>query len=1346
LTELQETRRAQLVGRAAEEWKSALIDLTGRNNLLHYRDLQRGTLDLTTADPMAIGQLLLGKTVKVSSLFDDPDQLDQVQRRIRAIHNKAKENEEERGLATVSIAWGLATWANKRGTWTPAAPVLLQSVSLKPVGAAQDEFDLSVTGEMELNPTLLHVLRLDFGREFDVAALTDRIDGAIDELWELTEVYKWLSDGADGIPGFAVEPRIVLANFAYAKLEMVRDLEFAFDEMVGHDMISALAGDLEARAAIRDRDSGASGVPSPDSVALADEFLILDADSSQNYAVNAVLGGQNLIIKGPPGTGKSQTISNLIASLVARGKKVLFVAEKRAAIDAVTKRIGQQGLGDLVLDLHSGVSSRRAFAQLIQKALETSRKAPRPGNEAELVRVESRRAALNSYARDLHKPRRPWGMSAYQIQSELFGLVSAHSDIRFRGGDIERLDGATADLAAHDLAHYVDLGGLSTAESNSPWANSPIVSTEEVREADEILNDVRHRVLSATWELLGRACRTTGTKLPETLGACAPVISLWCLAGELASVASPAIYALDLPAEQDALASAGRGAFARLLAALTSPAYRAARARVRVTLLPGSKIADGKLLSCVIRAAELVRHWVSSGNQGHPQSPVNLAECQSQYEYLMQLLHRLESLSGRPGLTGMRPDACETVLDALDADRATLGKLPELHRLRANMESVGLRRLLAHLAAERATAGNAVRAFRYAWLISVFEHIALHDLSVGNFSAAAQDRTVGEYSDGDRDHVRTTAARIRRAYAERVVAAQDEFPDQAALVQKQASLKRRHMAVRDFMQNASDVLLALKPCWAMSPLVVSRLVPPRPYFDVVIFDEASQVTPADAVTSILRGLQQVVAGDDKQLPPTAFFSSASVEEESGNANEDDLASLLGGTVGVESILDALNPLVGFRMLTWHYRSRDERLIAFSNEHVYDRTLTTFPGANADQVLRHVPAPWSGSADTNSPEPEVSKVVELILEHARQRPNESLGVITMGIKHASRIEEAVRQRLRSDPQLAARFARFFDEDQEERFFVKNIERVQGDERDAIILSIGYGKNSNGSLVYRFGPLLTEGGERRLNVAVTRAKSRLTLVSSFSSHDMNPERSSAKGVQLLRQYLQYVESGGANLGDMVHDRPALNPFEIDVRDTLTRRGLSLTPQYGSSGYWIDFAVRHPSQPGRYVLAIECDGATYHSAPSARDRDRLRQEQLERLGWRFHRIWSTDWFRHKDACADKVVAAYERTLREADKAPGNSLKDAFVAPPVVGPPIAPVEQAPARNASLRPFLYPGQEIAAYSDYDLDRLARWIRSDDILRTEEELLAEMMRELGFQRRGKNVVARLKAAIVRTKG
>ena len=381
----------------------------------------------------------------------------------------------------------------------------------------------------------------------------------------------------------------------------------------------------------------------------------------------------------------------------------------------------------------------------------------------------------------------------------------------------------------------------------------------------------------------------------------------------------------------------------------------------------------------------------------------------------------------------------------------------------------------------------------------------------------------------------------------------------------------------------------------MSPLVVSQLLPPLPYFDVVIFDEASQITPADAVTSILRGRQLVVAGDDKQLPPTAFFVSDSTDDDTDQPDPETPAPLMAGTAGFESILDALGSVLRFRQLLWHYRSRDERLIAFSNVHIYGRTLTTFPGISGGRVLRYVPVAWQPGADTNSPAPEADAVVDLILEHARERPEESLGVITMGIRHRDRIEERLRQRLRDDPELAGDLAEFFDENRDEEFFVKNLERVQGDERDAIILSIGYGKDARGGLPYRFGPLLTEGGERRLNVAVTRAKNRITLVSSFSSRDMDPDRSAAEGVKLLRQYLQYVESDGANLGDYVPDKPALNPFEVDVRDTLLRHGLKLTAQYGTSGYWIDFAVQHPTQPGHYILAIECDGATYHSSPA-------------------------------------------------------------------------------------------------------------------------------------------------------
>ena len=1237
--------RAGLVLRAARDWKNALVDLGGRNNLLHYRDLKLGTVDLTAADREVVGGLLLGKVTRVSALFADPVQREQMLRRVRTVHNKAKENFEERGLETLSIGCGLATWENKRAAWEPSAPVLLQRASLRPLGAGQDEFELSVTDELEVNPTLLHVLRVDFGCEVDQAALAGRLDGRIDELWELRETYQWICEQARRVPGFRVDERIVLANFAYAKLAMVSDLDSALDELAAHDLIAALAGDEQARAAIRGQGPGQGAVPGPDQVPLTDEFLVLDADSSQNYAINAVLGGQSLIVKGPPGTGKSQTIANLMASLIARGSKVLFVAEKRAAIDAVTKRLAQQDLGEMVLDLHDGVASRRAFAQMIGRALDASRNAPRPGNGAELQRVERRRDQLNGYVRALHGTREPWGMSVYDMRAGLLGLETARTEFRLRGAALDGLGGAAARQAAEDLAQYARLGGLTLVSRGSPWARSPIVSAEEARRADEVLDEVRRHALPGTLAMLGRAGSETGLPEPQTLAGWADLIDAWAKAAEALSAMTPAVYEIDLQAACEALAPAGRGSAGRLWAALTSGRYRAARAQLRAALPPGRKLGDRDLYSRAVAARDSARTWAGLGGRGIPRAPHTTAECQASYGHLLGQLAQLEAWSGQAGLAQMQAGDAEQILNRLDADRGTLARLPELRRLRASLQSAGLGEFLAGMAARQASEDFAVRAFWHAWLSSILDHLELTDLPLGSFTADAQDKTVWEFRGGDRRHIETTSARVRRAYAENAVRARDQFKDQAALVQHQAGLKRRHLPVRDFVRNAADVLLALKPCWAMSPLVVSQLLPPRAYFDVVIFDEASQITPANAVTSILRGRQLVVAGDDKQLPPTAFFASGSTDEDADQPEPDTPAALMAGTAGFESILDALGSVLGFRQLTWHYRSRDERLIAFSNAHIYDRTLVTFPGTGGSSVLSYVPAPWHPGADTNSPAPEVDAVVDLVLEHARERPAESLGVITMGIRHRDRIEERLRDRLRQDPQLAAELAGFFDESREERFFVKNLERVQGDERDAIILSIGYGKNARGNLVYRFGPLLTEGGERRLNVAVTRAKNRITLVSSFSSRDMDPERSTAEGVTLLRQYLQYAESDGANLGDQVQAKPALNPFEVDVRDTLLRHGLKLTPQYGTSGYWIDFAVQHPAQPGRYILAIECDGATYHSSHSARDRDRLRQEQLERQGWRFHRIWSTAWFHDKNTCTDKALTAYHDALRDAD-----------------------------------------------------------------------------------------------------
>jgi very-short-patch-repair endonuclease len=682
-------------------------------------------------------------------------------------------------------------------------------------------------------------------------------------------------------------------------------------------------------------------------------------------------------------------------------------------------------------------------------------------------------------------------------------------------------------------------------------------------------------------------------------------------------------------------------------------------------------------------------------------------------------------------------------LDALLADIPTLAKLPELHRLRGTLEASLLGELLESVDAQPLNRSEAADTLSFAWHASVVEHLQLSDPRLGAFEGSQHDELVSEFQEADREHIGTTPQRVRRLCAEQAVRAEDATPEDASLIRAEANKKRKHLATRQLFSAAPEMMMAIKPCWAMSPLVVSQVLPSdRPYFDVVIFDEASQIRPAEAMTAILRGKQLVVAGDEHQLPPTSFFNSTNPEIED-DSDLDQLA--VDGSY--ESILEALAAFIDFRMLEWHYRSRDERLINFSNVHVYDRGLTTFPGIVGPDCVSHVSVPHvAGEVGGElSASAEVEKVVELILAHAREHPDQSLGVITMGMKHAERIEEARRQALEEDEE--EELAEFFDESRPEPFFVKNLERVQGDERDAIILAVGYGKNADGRLLYHFGPLNMEGGERRLNVAVSRAKERMTLVSSFDHRDMDPERSTGRGVELLRSYLEYCSSNGARLGDADTTKPELNPFEVDVRNNLERAGILLDPQHGCSGYRIDFAAKHPRRPGQMVLAIECDGATYHSSQSARDRDRLRQEHLERLGWRFHRIWSQDWFANKQAEVDRAKAAFEAAMRaedeidaKAEAASRENEERKVAGPPGETDPTA-IDDNGSRPRAACPVRTGRAGIEQYSPAELAALIKWIEADTLLRTKEQLIDAAIQQLGFRKRGSRIVSALEGAI-----
>lgn len=629
--------------------------------------------------------------------------------------------------------------------------------------------------------------------------------------------------------------------------------------------------------------------------------------------------------------------------------------------------------------------------------------------------------------------------------------------------------------------------------------------------------------------------------------------------------------------------------------------------------------------------------------------------------------------------------------------------------------------------------------FEFIWLYSALEQVLSSDPGLASFNGRTHEQIITEFIRLDRERVRLAADRVRRLHAERAIEAMNQHFDQANLVKSEASKKSRHIPLRELLARAPDVLTRIAPCWVASPLSVSQLLDAgKRHFDIVVFDEASQVQQEEAIPSLYRASQVVVAGDRHQLPPTTFFATA-VEGEDEIQTDDEgardaMATATSAIGGFESLLGTLEAFLPNWLLEWHYRSEDERLIAFSNTHIYSGRLVTFPSARGHAAIRHILVPHDSSlgSQEESASREVEEVVRQVLQHAETRPQETLGVITMGITHANRIQIAMDRAI----ELRSDLSDFFSLDREERFFNKNLETVQGDERDAIILSIGYGKAANGDLPHRFGPLTQEAGHRRLNVAITRAKRRICVISSFSHHEIDLNRSGSRGVQLLKAYIEYAASGGTRLPDAEHaGEVGLNAFEADVRDAIETCGITLRTQFGASRYRIDLVAMHPEKPGRPVLAIECDGASYHSSATARDRDRLRQAHLQRLGWRFHRIWSTDWFYSREQELERLVVAYKDAVRRADLADTDVLK-----PPVLvqAQSISPTPTQPtALSRGPRPPVPAYDNIDQYSEQELQQLAEWIASDGLLRTNDELIREMFEALPYERMGGRIRTRL---------
>ena len=553
----------------------------------------------------------------------------------------------------------------------------------------------------------------------------------------------------------------------------------------------------------------------------------------------------------------------------------------------------------------------------------------------------------------------------------------------------------------------------------------------------------------------------------------------------------------------------------------------------------------------------------------------------------------------------------------------------------------GLDQFFNRLAEQRLPAADLVDVFRRGVYQEWINNLYNEDQKLGRFRRENHEQLVADFRKLDQDLIKLTSSMVieqanSRKPQDILVQAADS---EANILLKEAAKKRQLMPIRTLLQKIPNLLVKLKPCLLMSPITVSQFLPPESNkFDLVLFDEASQIVPEDAIGAIYRGKALVVAGDNKQLPPTSFFQKNLIDDVDWDELSDEDVEVF------DSILDeCLGIGLPVKTLKWHYRSRHEDLIAFSNHRFYDDSLITFPAAKAQtdslgvKLVYVTDGIYDRGGKRNNPQ-EAEKVADLVFEHFRLYPKKTLGVVTFSIAQMETVEDAIDRRLKEQPD----FEPFFKEDRLEGFFIKNLENVQGDERDVIFFSVGYGYDQQKQMAMNFGPLNKPGGERRLNVAVTRAREKVVLITSIKATDIDAE-TKAVGVQTLRYYLDYAEHGPETLQSVKSREDEFeSALDEDVAAEIKKMGYEIVPQVGCSGYRIDIGVVDPVNPGSYLLGVECDGATYKSSSSARDRDRLREQVLKQLGWRIHRVWSPAWVARRDS----EIRRLKEDLEQANK----------------------------------------------------------------------------------------------------
>ena len=1260
-----------------------------------------------------------------------------LQKRLFDIWYDAQTLEQEQGVNILYLALGLLRWFdNDTSDIARHAPLVLLPVKLERSTAA-DKFKLRWREEPP-SPNL--TLQAKMNSEFALA-----IEDFKDEEEVNLEAYcATITETISKQKRWEVLPNaMVLGFFSFAKFLMYRDLDpetWPKDDGIDtRDMIGALL-----------RDGFPESPPLvPDEAAIDDVIRpielhhVVDADSSQTVAIAEAAGGRSLVVKGPPGTGKSQTITNIIAAAAARGKKVLFVSEKMAALDVVHRRLRQVGLGPLTLELHSNKVSKRAVLEELKRTRDGQLRPPR-SDLSVVEKLGEVSGSLNAFARRLHRPLEPSGLTPQAVLGLLARTQESGAPTGYSLNGAEGWNRSAVEerrLVLQDVAER--LRALGSVPQNI-WRGVRCEALDPVeREAlgrqivalAETQRQAEGFARTATEMLGAPAPRTFGdlqaslaflvlTPLPAGLDRAALTSPVWTdrSLDELRKL--PEVgrrYVATWAAGEASFNEAGRRAdYAVIRAAVVTKGsslfrfldsnYRAQIAFLRSYItapLPSGQAARIALIDTMVNAQAAKAAFESTSADGAAFGSAWTHE-RCDWDQLDHILawrtqhaalpsHVWPRLAEVSDLTAieMARDGLKTALQDLESRFAELTKELDLDLMQAFGEtafgSLSLDVLSARLAgwlgdleglSRFITFASRARKLSDLGLASLVDAVHHGALDPGTLAAAfnrayAEVLRLALFSawpelrsfDGEQHNNLVASfrqldkARIGLAQEQIVAAHAADRPQGSAgigplgIVNAEIARKRGHLPIRVLLEKAGPAVQQLKPVFMMSPLSVAQFLKPGGMqFDLLVMDEASQIEPVDALGAIARVNQIVVVGDERQLPPTAFFKKLTGEEDLDETDD-------GITIqakDAESILElCLAKGVPSRMLNWHYRSKHQSLIAVSNREFYENKLFIVPSpydavAGMGLKFNHLKDTAYERGGTRTNPKEAKAVAEAVVRHARATPDQSLGVATFSVAQRQAVLKELELLRRANPDLEG----FFVGESNEPFFVKNLENIQGDERDVIFISVGYGKTEEGYLAHAFGPLSGEGGERRLNVLISRAKLRCEVFSNFTGADIDLERSRARGVAALKLFLTFAETGHFGLGE-VTGADFDSEFEVQVCERLQSAGYDVRRQIGASGFRVDLAVCDPDRPGRFVLGIECDGAQFHSSRSARDRDRLRQQVLEGHGWIIHRVWSADWYlrpQHELKKIEDAIAAAKVEWKARDE---EGLKPARLTP---------------------------------------------------------------------------------------